>query len=97
MPVRTFTTEEAKRIGDSLKIDWNEVNLEEFRMGLEAESDHGSSDPRTNVTNDDELTMGKIAWAHLNEFPDFYTRHAAMEREAEAYWKPRGWPKAKAD
>jgi len=97
MPFKIFTTEDAKRIGDALKIDWSEVNLEEFLMGLEAESDHGSSDPRTNVTNDDEMVMGKIAWAHLNEFPDFYTRHEAMEHEAKAYWAAKGWPKAKAD
>ncbi len=97
MPYRTFTTADAKRIGNVLNIPWDEVNVEEFRMGLEAESDHGSNDPRTNVTNDDELVMGKIAWAHLNEFPDFYTRHEKMEQEAKAYWAAHPRSQANAD
>jgi hypothetical protein len=53
-------------------------------MGLEVELEHGLRDPRTNVTGDDPILTGKIAWAHLNEFPDYYTRLAKMEREAEA-------------
>jgi len=58
-------------------------------MGLEVELEHGTQDPVTNVTNDDEMTTGKIAWAHLNEFPDYYTRLAEMEAEAERYWADR--------
>jgi hypothetical protein len=38
-------------------------------------------DPETNVTNNDELLTGKIAWAHLKEIPDYYTRLLKMERE----------------
>jgi hypothetical protein len=36
------------------------------------------------VTGDDPVTTGKIALAHLNEFPDYYTRLARMEADAEA-------------
>jgi hypothetical protein len=54
------------------------------------ELEHGLQDPVTNVTDDDELTTGKIAWAHLNEFPDYYTRLSAMEAEAEQYWAEHG-------
>lgn len=81
---RDFTSEEAKSIGDTLGIDWQKVNLEQFRLGLRVELEHGTADPRTNVTNDDLQTTGKIAWAHLNEIPDYYTRLMAMEKEAEA-------------
>ena len=58
-------------------------------MGLEVELEHGSRDPATNVSDDDEVTTSKIAWAHLNEFPDYYTRLARMEAEAERYWADR--------
>ena len=50
---------------------------------MEVELEHGARDPETNVTNDDPLITGKIAWAHLREFPDYYDRLAVMEAEAE--------------
>lgn len=81
---REFSTEEARSIGDKIGVDWNTYNLEEFRLGLAVEMEHGSNDPETNVTNSDEIMTGKIAWAHLKEIPDYYTRLNKMESEAEA-------------
>ncbi|MFC1949567.1 DUF5661 family protein [Chloroflexota bacterium] len=78
-----FTAEEAKQIGESLGIDWSEFDIEQYRMGLDVELEHGLVDPQTNVTNDDPVMTGKIALAHLNEFPDYYTRLDIMEKEAE--------------
>ena len=78
-----FTTEKAREIGDKLGIDWSRFNVEQFRMGLEIELEHGLSEPSTNVTDDDPLLTGKIALAHLNEFADYYTRLDKMEREAK--------------
>jgi len=84
MATRRFTQEEAKRIGDQIGINWNEVDVEQFRRGLEVELEHGSAwGEDTNVTNDDPLITGKIAWAHLKEIPDYYTRLDKMEAEAE--------------
>jgi hypothetical protein len=83
-PKRRFTADEARAIGDEIGIDWNGVDLEEFRMGLEVELEHGLHDPVTNVTNDDPILTGKIALAHLNELPDYYTRLVRMEAEAES-------------
>jgi hypothetical protein len=84
MANRTFTSEEARRIGEAIGIDWANVafDLEQFRLGLAVELEHGAHDPETNVTDDDELTTGKIVWAHLKELPDYYTRLARMEAEA---------------
>lgn len=82
-----FTTEQAKQIGEQLGINWSKFDVEQFRMGLDVELEHGLVDPHTNVTDDDSLTTGKIALAHLNEFPDYYTRLEAMEKEAEAFWE----------
>ena len=84
---KTFTAEEAKKIGEQIGIDWTKFDVEQYRMGLNVELEHGSQDPLTNVTNDDPLTTGKIALAHLNEFPDYYTRLAKMEAEGEAELK----------
>ena len=78
-----FTPEEAKKIGNSLGVDWSKFDVEQFRMGLDVELEHGISDLQTNVTNDNEMITGKIALAHLNEFPDYYTRLEKMEREAK--------------
>lgn len=82
---KKFTIEEAKEVGDKIGIDWKNVDLEQFRMGLEVEMEHGSLwGDATNVTKDDPLFTGKIAWAHLKEIPDYYTRLDKMESEAEA-------------
>lgn len=84
---KTFTLEEAKEIGEKLGIDWSKFDVEEFRYGMDVELEHGLVNPHTNVTNDDPLITGKIALAHLNEFPDYYVRLRKMEAEAEKYWE----------
>lgn len=84
---KNFTAEEAKSIGEVLGIDWSKFDVEQFRMGMDVELEHGLVDPNTNVSDDDSLITGKIALAHLNEFPDYYTRLEKMEKEAEAYWE----------
>ena len=87
---KTFTAEEAEAIGERLGIDWTKFDVEQFRYGMDVELEHGLIDAHTNVTNDDALTTGKIALAHLNEFPDYYTRLKKMEAEGEAYWEAQG-------
>ncbi|MGI9547392.1 MAG: DUF5661 family protein [Flavobacteriaceae bacterium] len=87
--MKKINKEDAKFIGDQLGIDWKEVNLDEFREGIAVELEHGTRWPETNVTNDDKFLTGKIAWAHLKEFPDYYTRLEKMEREAEDYWRSK--------
>ncbi len=88
MAKRVFTAEQAKEVGESLGIDWSKWDIEQFRMGMDVELEHGTVDPRTNVTDDDPIMTGKIALAHLNEFSDYYTRLDRMEKAAEKYWKP---------
>jgi hypothetical protein len=84
--VRTsFTTEEAYSVGEEIGIDWGTApfDVEQFRMGMDVELEHGLRDPATSVTDDDPVLTGKIALAHLNEFADYYTRLRRMEAEAE--------------
>lgn len=80
---RTTSSEEAQRVGDEIGVDWNRVDLDQFRRGMDVEFEHGSHDPQTNVTSDDPILTGKIALAHLKEFPDYYDRLERMEAEAE--------------
>ncbi|HSD76633.1 MAG TPA: DUF5661 family protein [Solirubrobacteraceae bacterium] len=80
----SFTTDDARRIGEQLGLDWASApfDVEQLRMGMDVELEHGARDPETDVTGDDALTTGKIALAHLREFPDYYTRLDRMEEEA---------------
>lgn len=84
---KIFTTEQAKEVGEKLGIKWDKYDVEQFRMGLDVELEHGLVDANTNVTNDDTVLTGKIALAHLNEFPDYYTRLCELEKEAEKFWE----------
>ena len=78
---------EAAQVADILRIDFAavEFDLDQFHRGMRVELQHGTGDPDTNITNDDLITTGKIALAHLNEIPDYYTRLAAMEAEAHRH------------
>jgi uncharacterized protein DUF5661 len=80
-----FTLDEARAVGTGIGIDWTSApfDVEQFRRGMEVELEHGRHDPTTDVTGDDPVLTGKIALAHLNEFPDYYTRLARMEEEAK--------------
>jgi hypothetical protein len=87
-----FTAEEARAAGEQIGIDWATApfDIEQFRTGMDVELEHGTQDLETNVTDDDATVTAKIARAHLNEFPDYYSRLAVMEVEAEAFWNSQG-------
>jgi len=88
--MKKLDSKDAKVIGDDLGINWNEVKLEEFTKGVSVELEHGTKYPETNVTKNDKKLTGKIAWAHLKEFPDYYTQLKKLEKEAMEYWKKKG-------
>ncbi len=84
-----FTKKQAQEIGAALGIDWDEIAFDEFRDGIEVELEHGSRDPATDVTHNDAVLTGKIALAHLKEFPDYYTRLGRLEEQATRFWSKR--------
>ena len=84
-----FTLKQAKTIGEQLGISWDKFDVAQFRTGLGVELEHGTANQTTDVTNDDPLLTGKIALAHLAEFPDYYTRLAKMEAEAKHFWSSK--------
>lgn len=88
---KIVSSDDAQKVATSLGIDFSSVqfDVEDFRYGMEVEYEHGMRDPTTNVTNDDPIVTGKIAWAHLKEFPDYYKRLRIMEAEADAYWSAK--------
>jgi len=88
---KNFTADEARRFGSEIGIDWDAApfDVEQFRMGMDVELEHGLHDPATNVTDDDPHTTARIALAHLNEFADYYTRLEQMEEEAKRDWSSR--------
>ena len=81
-----FTLDQAKAIGEQLGISWDNFDVAQFHSGLGVELEHGTVAPKTDVTHDDPLLTGKIALAHLTEFPDYYTRLAKLEKEAKCFW-----------
>ena len=83
--MKPFGVEDAKRIGDALGIRWDTFDVEQFTIGLNVELEHGRKDPQTDVTHDDPMVTGKIALAHLKELPDYYTRLAVMEADADKH------------
>jgi len=87
-----ITEDQARLIGDEIGIDWNAAlfDVDQFRRGLEIELEHGSREPETDVTGNDSVVTGKIAWAHLREYPDYYDRLEVLERGAKQYWDSRG-------
>lgn len=84
---RRTTTEEARRVGDAIGLDWERFDIEQFRRGMDVEFEHGAHDPQTDVTGDDPIITGKIALAHMKEFPDYYERLEKMEQVLQP---PRG-------
>jgi len=86
---RRTTLDEARRTGDAIGVDWAIHDLEQFRTGMDVEFEHGSHDPQTDVTHDDPLIPGKIALAHMKEFPDYYLCLEKMEEDAKREWADR--------
>ena len=84
----SFTLDEASKTAKTLGIDFSKewFDLEQFKIGMNVELEHGSKCPQTNITDNDPILTGKITLAHLMEFPDYYTRLIKLEDEAEAYW-----------
>ena len=80
----SFSADEARQIGEKIGVDWDQspFDVDQFRKGMDVELEHGLHDLLTSVTGDEPNVTGKIALAHLKEFPDYYTRLARMEAEA---------------
>lgn len=69
-----ISKELAFKVGQKLGIDFSKIDLVQFHVGMNVELEHGTIDPETNVTDDNLFMTGKIAWIHIKEVADYYTK-----------------------
>jgi hypothetical protein len=82
---KQISLEEAKRIGESLYIDWDQVDLEQFHQGVIENERQRVGNPEAGLTDDGILLAGKLVLAHVEEFPDYFTRLEKLKAEVDAY------------
>jgi hypothetical protein len=82
-PRHKTTIDEASTVGKALHVNWDDIDVEQLRRGMDVEFEHGAHDPQTDVTHDDLRLTAMIALAHLKEFPDYYVRLERMEEAAK--------------
>lgn len=75
-----FRLQDALYAASILGVKFNKYTPEEFLDGINIELEHGTVNPKTNVTNDDLITTAKIALAHLNEFPNYYNKEYGLRQ-----------------
>lgn len=81
-----FTLEDALYFINEIGIKLDKFSIKDLLKGINIELEHGKINPLTNITNDDLIMTGKIALAHLMEYPNYYNEDyglPAMERELE--------------
>lgn len=75
--------EEAYKVLEIVNTESMIIPLEDFRMGLEVELEHGTRFQDANVTNNHPILTGKIVLAHLKETMDYYRRIDVAEIEGD--------------
>jgi len=82
---KQISAEEAKRIGESLHIDWGQVDLEQFQQDLMGNHKQRSMDLETELTYDSVLVTGRLIVAHMQDFPDYFHRLEKLRAEINEY------------
>ncbi|OGP68549.1 MAG: hypothetical protein A2031_00120 [Deltaproteobacteria bacterium RBG_19FT_COMBO_43_11] len=77
------STQEASKILAIVNTEGMAIPLEDFRIGLEVELEHGTRFSDANVTNNHPILTGKIVLAHLKETMDYYRRIDVAEIEGD--------------
>jgi len=75
--------DEAKVILSLVNVEEMDIDLEEFRVGLEVELEHGIRFKDANVTNNHPVLTGLIVIAHLKESLDYYKLLEVAELEGD--------------
>lgn len=87
------TNQQAQTIGSKLGINFKIYPLSEFKKGIQVELEHGlKCGSICNVTDNNLVKTGKIALAHILEYPDYYTRLETLEHQASKYWNNKFKP-----
>lgn len=77
------SVQEAETILAELETGDLKISVENFRIGLEVELEHGIRFPEANVTNNHPIITGKIVLAHFKESLDYYQRLEVAEIEGD--------------
>lgn len=82
---KDFSQQEAKNIASKIGAKLSPKGVSQFQKGLKVELEHGTEGTKegmnTDVTHDDPIKTGKIALAHINEFPEYYKSLNTMEEK----------------
>lgn len=81
---RYISLQQARCVGEALHLDWEQVDLEEFRQGLMGRRKE-AIETETELTYQALLLAGKVVLTHVQEFPDYYSRLAKLEAEVDDY------------
>ena len=71
---KKITEETSLYVANVLGVNFDKFSLSEFNEGMNIELEHGTVNPKTNITNDDLIATAKVVLAHLNEFPNYYNK-----------------------
>ena len=74
-----YNLDNALYAANILKINFDKFSPEDLLRGMNTEKEHGTINPKTNVTNDNTITTAKIALAHLNEYPNYYNETYGLQ------------------
>ena len=78
-----ISSDEAKTILSEINAEEMNVDIDEFRQGLEVELEHGLRFKDANVTNNHPILTGKIVLAHLKESSYYYKLLDVAELEGD--------------
>lgn len=84
--VPSLTLQRAKEIGDEIGVDWDLVDLGEWIQGIKEECEHTGvlgGEKTAVIEKGDLVASGRIAYEHILEVPDYYSRLEKMEHEGE--------------
>jgi len=82
---KRISLDEAKRIGESLYIDWDQVDLEQFRQRVIEDERQRVGDPEARQTDDAIFVLGRLVLSHAEEFPDYFSRLEKLKAEVDEY------------
>ena len=74
-----YYIEDAMYVTNKLNIKFDKFSIDDLLEGINIESEHGSVNSETNVTDDNLILTAKIALAHLNEFPNYYNKEYGLK------------------
>jgi Protein of unknown function (DUF5661) len=86
-----ISLKEARLVGTQLGLDWAKIDLAQFWLGLEIELEHGTYDPKTDMTYGDLVLAGKIASVHLKKTRNYYTRLDVLQSETKDHSSLSDW------